>query len=257
MNHVALRPERNEKPPRSAIYRLVIGAGLLGVSLWGIGVCHKAVQTSLGPPQSPADPGFVSLGALAAWFLFFGPVAAAGFLTLRNTLRKMGALDELAYWVERRAGGSSGLLAHNNQFETRSLGNEINDPHGLESLSAEKIEQLKQSATRAAFLLGVFAGISLLGFGVFGLVFISFISQPYSGSAAYVPLGTGRFTVSLAVFSGICLLLGLAVLQRTFRRENSAWMLPLKLFTYTVLRRQKASKGAGAKEDSPGTKMLP
>lgn len=256
MNLIVTNPVRVEKARRGWISRLLIGSGLLAVSVWGIGICHESFQTSLGPAQSPADPGFVSLGAWAAWFVFFGPVAAAGLLTVWFTLRKTGAMEEMAVWLAKRAGPSGGLLASNNQFEARSPRNGIDDPHGLKSLSDEQVEQLKLKATRAAFLLGMFAGISLLGIGVVGLVFLSSLSQPYSGSAPYVPLGTGRLTINLAVLSGMSLLLGLAVLRQTFRKENKAWMLPLRVFTYTLLRRQRASQNAQSTPRPPDTKRL-
>jgi hypothetical protein len=256
MNPVVCKLESIKKVPRGWIYRLLIGSGLLAISAWGIGACRETFQTFLGPTQSPADPGFVNVAAWTAWSLFFGPVAAAGFLTILFTLRKMGALEKIAVLLEKLSGRSDGLQVGNNQFEARGPRNENYDLHGLESLSAEQVEQLKVKATRAAFLLGLVAGVSLLGIGVVGLVCLSSLSQPYSGSAPYVPLGTGRLTINLAVLSGISLLLGLFVLQRTLRKENSAWMLPLRMFTHTVLRREKVSRRARSTPHPPDTKLL-
>lgn len=257
MNPAAHNPKSVERAPRGGIYRLLIGTGLLAISIWGFSVCRATFQTSLGPAQSPADPGFVSLGAWAAWCVFFGPVATAGFLTIWFTLRKMAALEKMSALLEKIAGRSVGLLAGNNQLVASGLEKGNDDPHGLESLSTEKIKQLESRATRAAFLLGVFAGVTLLGIGVFGLVCLSSVSKPYSSALSYVPLGTGRITITLAVLSGMSLLLGLAVLQRTLRRENNAWMLPLRVFTFAVLRREKASPSVRSTAHPPDTKLLP
>lgn len=257
MYPLAPKPVRAKKTPRSWMYGLLIGSGLLALSIWGITVCRETFQTFLGPAQSPTDPGFVSLGAWTAWILFFGPVAATGLLTILFTLRKTGALEAMAVRLEKLTGQFGGLQAGNNQFGARSPRSEDDDPHGLESLSAEKVEQLRLRATRAAFLLGVFAGVSLLAMGVIGLVCLSSFSRPYAGSTPAMGFGTVRFTITFAVLSGMSLLLGLALLQRTFRKENSAWMLPLRVFTYTVLRREKVSQRARSTPPASDTKLLP
>lgn len=255
MYPIVPKPVRAKKTSRSWIYGLLIGSGLLALSIWGIAVCRETFQTFLGPTQSPADSGFVSLGAWTAWILFFGPVAATGLLTILFTLRKAGVLEATAVWLEKLIGQSGGLQA--DKFEARSPRNEDNDPHGLESLSAEKVEQLKLRATRVAFFLGVFAGLSLLVIGVIGLVCLSSISRPYAGSTPAMGFGTVRFTITFAVLSGMSLLLGLVILQRTFRKENSAWMLPLRVFTYTVLRRERVSQRARSTPPASDTKLFP
>lgn len=185
------------------------------------------------------------------WILFFGPVAAAGVVMVWSTLRKMGTLDQFASWLSERVGRSDRSLVNNKQQGALVSGGEADDPRGLENLSAEAVEKLQRTAGRAAIILGGLAGSSLLGIGIFGLISLLFFSQPYSGSSVYFALATSRLTISFAVFSGMSVLLGLAILQRTFRKENSSWLLPLRVFTYTILRHRQAGRRAKSPKDSP------
>jgi hypothetical protein len=158
-----------------------------------------------------------------------------------STLRsRMNALDQGAIWL------SDALLI----IVRRS---EVGDPNGLENLSAKTVERLQHIAVRAAAILSGLAGTFLLGIGIFGLAHFLFFSQPYSGSSVYAALATGRVAIAFALLSGILVLLGAAVLQRTFRKENSSWLLPLRVFTYMILSRRQAGGRAG--QHPPDTKQ--
>jgi hypothetical protein len=155
-----------------------------------------------------------------------------------STLRKRGALDYFASWLGSHAGHPDSYLAKSIQWGAVARGSEPGDPHGLESLSAETVERLQRSATRAATILGVLAGSFLLGIGIFGLGYLLLFSGPSASSSIYVPLATGRVTISFAAFSGMLVFVGIIILQRTFRREDNSWLLPFRLFTYLVVRRR-------------------
>lgn len=235
--NTAIPPHEKKRNASSAlIFRLAFGAALIGVSIWGIALCRGIFRGSIGPGALPSDSSFVNLAAWAAWTVFFCPLAIAGAMTVWSTLRKMGVLDY---------GGSV------SRSETRV-------PHGLESLSAETAERLQRAASRAATMIGLVAGTFLLGVGIFGLSYLLFFSQPYSSSSVYANLAAGRLDFYFALLSGILLLSGLAILQRTFRKETGGWLLPLRVFTYLILRRSRAAERAGAAaQHPPDTKRHP
>jgi hypothetical protein len=170
----------------------------------------------------------------------------------------MGALDQFAFWLWERAGRPDALLVNTGQYGGMAPESETSDPHGLENLSAETVERLQRTATRAATILGGLAGASLLGLGIFGLIYLLFFPRTTAGSSIYVALGTGRLTITFALFSGMLVLLGLTVLQHTFRRENNGWLLPLRVFTYMIARRRQAGERAiRAGQHLPDTKQHP
>jgi hypothetical protein len=224
------------------IFRLSLGAVLIGVSTWGIALCRQIFRVFVGPGILPQDSSFANLGAWAAWALFFGPLAVAGVAMVWSTLRKMGALDHFASWLGDRAGQPDPYLAKSSQWGGVARGSESGDPHGVESLSAETVERLQRSAARAATILGALAGAFLLGIGILGMVSLLFFSGSTASNSIYVPLPTGRLTITFALFSGMMVLLGLAILQQTFRRENNSWLLPLRVFTYMIVRRRQAGE---------------
>lgn len=174
-----------------------------------------------------------------------------------STLRKMGALDQFASWLWDRAGRPDTFLAKSSQSVGIIPRSKQDDPHGLESLSAETVERLQRSAARAATILGALTGASLLGIGIFGLVYLLLFSGPYASSSVYVPLATGRLTISFALFSGMLVLLGFTILQRTFRRDNNGWLLPLRVFTHIIVRRWTGEQSGLTEQHQPDTKQHP
>jgi hypothetical protein len=245
MNPAVPKRETNRNASRREIVRLTFGGTLIGLSIWGMVLCSEVFRVSLGPGSSPMDSDFANLGARVSWILFFGPVAAAGIVTVWSTLRKMGALEQFASWLSAFAGGSGGLSEGHAPHAGVVSAGRTDLPHGLENLNAETVKRLQRTALRTAVVLGGLAGASSLGLGIFGLVYLLCIAKPYAGSSVYESWATGRLTIAFAVFSGISVLVGVTILLRTFRKENNAWLLPLQLFTYTVLRQGQTGRGAG------------
>jgi hypothetical protein len=240
-------PPRESKGNASSawIFRLALGALLIGVSVWGIALCRQIFRGSIGPGSVPGDSNFVNLGAWASWALFFGPPAVAGVAIVWSTLRKMGALEHFVFWLSERAGRHDAFLSKANQSS------------GLENLSTETVARLQRAATRAATILGALIGASLLGIGIVGWVSLFFFSRPHAGSSVYLPLATGRITITFALFSGLLVFLGFTILRRTFRRDNNGWLLPLRLFTSIIVRR-RAGERTGHTEQHPSvTKQHP
>jgi hypothetical protein len=249
--------KKKESPWRAGILRLAIGAMLIVVSIWGISLCRGIFRVYVGPGSLPGDSLFASLGAWATWGLFFAPLGIGGAALVWSTLRKMGPLNHFASWLGDRAGHPDSYLTKSSQWGGVARGSESGDPHGLESLSAETVERLQRSATRAATILGALAGSSLLGFGIFGLGYLLLFSGPSAGSSIYVPLATGRVTIFFAVFSGMLVFVGITILQQTFRRENSSWLLPLRLFTYLIVKRRAAERASRTGPHLTNTKQHP
>jgi hypothetical protein len=235
--NTAIAPRKKKGNASSAlIFRLALGAGLIVLSVWGIVLCHGIFRGSIGPGALPSDSSFVNLAAWAAWAVFFCPLAIAGVTTIWSTLRKMGTLDY------------GGVVS----------GSETRDQHGVESLSTGTVERLQRAASRAATILSLVAGTFLLGVGIFGLSYLLFFSQPYSSNSVYANLAAGRLEFYFALLSGVLVLAGLAILQRTFHNETGGWLLPLRVFTYLVLRRSRAAQPAGpAPQHPPDTKQHP
>lgn len=258
MNPAVPQHKKKGNSSSAGIFRLVLGLGLMGMSVWGIALSHEIVRVYVGPGALPGDSSFVNLGAWAAWSLFFGPLAIAGVVMARSALRKLGGLDQFAFWLWDRAGQPEAFLAKTKQVGGIAPGSERSDPHGLESMSTETVECLRRSATRAATILGALAGASLLSIGIFGLAYLLFSPLPYAGSSNYVILATGRFEIRLALFFGMLVILGFAILQQTFRKDNSSWLLPLRVFTHIILKRRRAGEGDRLTgQHRPDTKQHP
>jgi hypothetical protein len=252
MNRVSPPHESKRNTSSAWILRLTLGSVLIGVSVWGIALCHEIFRGSIGSGSVPGDTGFVNVAAWAAWALFFGPLAGVGVAMVWSMLRKMDALDQVAFWLAGRAGRPDALVGSAGQYTGIAEGSNTSDPHGLEDLSAETVERLQRTATRAATILGGLAGVFMFGIGIFGLIFLLFFPQTNIGSSIYVPLATSRFTITFALFFGMLVLLGLVFLEHTFRRENGSWLLPLKVFTYIVRRRARLGE-----HHLPSTKQHP
>jgi hypothetical protein len=239
MNPARPTSPRNRNSSRAWIFRLTLGVALVSLGIWGIPLCKGLFRASLGPGSLPTDASFANLAATIAWLLFFGPVAAAGVAIAWSTLRKMDAFDPVAFWLHRHTGISDGLAANHSHPSAIILMDQRDDRQGLESLSAESVKRLHRIGTRTAVILGGLVGAFLLAVGIFGLVSLLFFSRPSSGASVYPALLTARIAIYFAVASGISVLLGLAILQRTFRRENTGWLIPLQVFTRAILRNRQ------------------
>lgn len=210
-------------------WRMILGVGLMGFSLLGITICQGIFKTFINPNPSPAETSLGKLAAAVAWLLFFGPVMLGGFAALWFALGRLGALDWLAAWREERFARDYALSAGGKPNDARMFAGQEKSYDRLETLSAGEAERLTRRGHRIAVLLGLSAGALLILVGVFGLALISSSPLRLSG------------TISLAMASGLCILVGLALLQRTVRKEDNAWLLPLKLFTHLVLRKGRLS----------------
>lgn len=205
---------------------MILGLGLIGFSLRGITICQGFFETLFSPNPSPVERSSAKLAASVAWFLFFGPMMLAGFAALWFALRRLGAPDWLVAWREERVARDYGL-GPGGMLNDSIFAGESSDR--LETLSTAAVARLTERGHRIAVLLGLSAGIFLVLIGAFGLTLVSSSPPRLSG------------TISFSIASGICILVGLSLLQRTVRKENDAWLLPLKLFTHLVLRKGRLS----------------
>lgn len=229
MSLVATTKSRESSASTGWSWRMILGVGLIGFSLRGITICQGIFKTFIDPNPSPAETSLGKLAAAVAWFLFFGPIMLAGFAAIWFALRRLGTLDWLAAWREERVARDYAQGPGSRPNNASVYGSEESSYDRLETLSAEEVERLTQRGRRIAVLLGLSAGAFLVLVGLFGLTLLSSSPLRFSG------------TISFAEASGICILVGLALLQRTFRKENNAWLLPLKLFTHLVLRKGRLS----------------
>jgi hypothetical protein len=243
--------QRSKSVRRAWVLRLAFGGALIGLSIWGMPLCRGLFRNSLGPGSLPTDASFTILAASIAWLLFFGPLAAAGVVIAWSTLRKMGAFDSATSWLYMRTGSSNGLSANYPHPGDMISINQLNPPSGLENLSAESITRLHRIGTRTAVTLGGLAGTFLLGIGVFGLVSLLFFLHPTSNASVYSGLLTARMVIYFGVASGISVLLGLTILQRTFGRENTGWLLPLRVFTRLILQHRQPDPRAKSANRPP------
>lgn len=201
---------------------MMLGLAMIGLSLWGVALCQQLFRTYMvDPTATPLDASFARLGGWVAWLVFFGPIGAAGLILFSSALGKLGALDRLRAFREEE------WIAQETAFGAKpqdplTLHSEETLHHGLESLSDEKVARLTKRAHQTALLLGLFAGTFFVLLGVFGLMLAK--------------VSALRLTIDFAILSGISILSGLAILRRTLRKEDTAWLLLLKLFTMRVLR---------------------
>jgi|SRR5690242_12274963 len=214
-------PMDTRSTSRGWVWRMIFGLALIGLSLWGIALCQQLFQTYMvGPSPTSLDTSFAKLAGWVAWFVFFGPIGAAGLIVLSSTLRKSGALERLGALCEKWI--PQEITSGGKPPNSRSFRGEEGPHDGLESLGDEKVAQLTKRAHQIAILLGLFAGAFFVLLGIFGLMLAK--------------VSTLRLTIDFAILSGISILAGLVILQRTLRKEDNAWLLPLKLFTLRVLR---------------------
>jgi len=154
----------------SWIWRMMLGVGLIGLSLWGVGLCQQVFRTFMGVRPSPVDINFAKLAADFAWFVFFGPIAVAGLALLWSILRKISAPDSIETLGER--------IFHS----------EGNFHEGSEGLSDEEAADLIKRAHRIAIVLGLASGTFLIVIGTLGLILISSPSMPFSITVWFVIL---------------------------------------------------------------------
>jgi hypothetical protein len=93
--------------------------------------------------------------------------------------------------------------------------------------------------------------------GIFGLGYLLISSRAVASNSIYEHFAMGRAMTAVAMFSGIMVLLGITILQQTFRRDNSGWLLPLRMFTYIVLRRRASERAGLTGQRQSATKQLP
>lgn len=199
---------------------MMFGLALIGLSLWGIALCQQLFRTYIvGPDPTSLDTSFAKLAGWVGWLVFFGPIGAAGFIVFFSALDKVGALDRLRAFREERIAQEITIGVKPQDWRTFRSEESLHD--GLESLSDEKVARLTKRAHQTAKLLGLFSGAFFVLLGVFGLMLAK--------------VSTLRLTIDFAILSGISILAGLAILRGTFRKEDNAWLLPLKLFTLRVL----------------------
>lgn len=210
-------------------WRMILGVGLIALSLCGITICQRIFETFINPNPSPTETSLGKLAAAVAWFLFFGPIMLGGVTALWFALRRVGALNWLAAWREEKVARDYALRPGGKPNDSSIFAGQENSYDRLETLSAGEVERLTKRGRRIAVLLGLSAGAFFVLIGVFGLTLVSSSPLRLSG------------TISFSIASGICILAGLALLQRTFNKENNSWLLPLKLFTHLVFRKRRLS----------------
>lgn len=192
----------------NALCRTIFGVSLTGLSFWGIHLCQELFRTFIGSTPSPVEANCAKLAGWATWFVFFGPIAVAGLAILWSVLLKLNSSIGLS------------VLGQRSTSQLCSLHSEKSLQDGLERLRDEEVRYLTKRANQIAFMLGVCAGVFFLLVGVFGLILASWPSL--------------TVTTYSAMLSGISFLTGAFILQRTFRKEDDSWLLPLKMFMLRV-----------------------
>lgn len=219
-----MQPNREDtrSGPRGWAWRMIGGLALVGLSYSGIALCQQLFRKFIASPAPTAvDTSSAAIAGWVAWLLFFGPIGLAGVILCLSALGKFGARERLgALWEEwmdreRPFGGES--------QNSRGFRNEEALHDGLERLGDEEVAQLTKRGHQTAMLLGLFTGALFVLLGVFGLIFAR---QPMAA----------RLSADFAAASCVSILAGLVILWRTFRKENNAWLVPLKLFMLRVLR---------------------
>lgn len=204
----------NIKPKGNAsvrwMWRTILGASLIALGFWGVRLCQGWFRAFFGPNPSLLEVNSAAIAAWAAWLVFFGPILIAGLVTVWSALRKLN------------------LPTRVSALSQQSIADGEKDLHdGLERLGNEEVRRLTNRVNQIAAALGVAAGIFFLLLGVFGLI------------VAARPSLT--VTTYFSILGGISILAGLVILRSTFRKEDNAWLLPLKLFLLRIWWRHSVS----------------
>jgi len=194
----------------AGIISFLFGGGMLAVAIWGIWA-SRTISRSYGS---------MPMVALLTYLVLFAPFSLIGTLVLwagwnkatsnwpRRALRQL--LDALG-----------GLFSAQPQ-------------HSLEPLDERTRERLDAAGANFAKMLGVLAGTVLIALGIVGLVTEAvevYGSPPHSGRYYF---SATRLTMVFLIGCGLAIVAGAIILRDMFRKADSSWLIPLKIFTSVV-----------------------
>lgn len=203
---------------------LVFGAALIAFSIWGFWFCRAVAHEDFVPVSSR------SIVVVLGWAVVFLPVALLGTGVSVAALRHLRTSGYL--------GGSQARI----QIMPPQLPARPNGPaHPLrtEPMDDATIRHLNHIADRTARIFSISAGVLLLAGGLAGFVMgWIYTYHPPGGRADWQNQIVGfRLMVRFLVGCGLAVLAGLIILRATFRKPDTEWLLPLKVFTGIVGRR--------------------
>jgi hypothetical protein len=217
---------------------LAIGAGLVGISVWGVWVCRSLTRLAVVAPDSAAN----RLVQVLSWFVLFAPFALFGVYFLGSSLSQIRIFtpagrtqdSEVVILTPPKAGVAQ---------PQAPAGAHATQAGSLEPLDDATARRLGQLAGRAARAVNIGAGLFFLIAGLVGFLVLWIYSHEgqvrnYS-SLTWLLLGCG-----------LSVLLGSTVLRGAFKKTDAAGSISLQVFTAIVSRR--VATGEMARRDRVG-----
>lgn len=217
---------------------LLIAAGLVGVSIWGFRVCRSLALLGVLPPGS----GVNHLVEVLSWLILFAPLGLLGLYFLRSALTGIYVSRQ---GVRTAPGAEVVILPP--QIARVSTPAPASAPAGepLDEATARRLDQLGE---RAARIVNVGAGLLFLISGLCGFFWAGTYSyHAFRGQVHPFVWGRGLLLCGFLVF------LGFAILRDTFKKADTAWLIPLKIFTGVASRRVELEEMARRNKDKAGT----
>lgn len=202
---------------------MAIGGGLVGVSIWGFRFCRSLVRSVAVPSETSANQA----AQVLSWLVLFAPFALLGVVFLGSCLRQV--------WASASAGRTPDRTGP--VILPPQTGNlaQASGPAGAwqGELDDATVRRLDELGERAAKILNVGAGLFLLISGLCGFL-VAWIST-------YHPIRGQIFNFGLSIrfllLCGFFVFTGSAMLRYAFKKADTAWLIPLKIFTVAVSRR--------------------
>jgi hypothetical protein len=227
---------------RYLIVRFALGTALILVAIWGFFYCHRLVAAALPADDYTIDRSFGWMGAWSSWFVIFFPMFLAGAWLVYSIAHNMDSEE----FFRRLRGNGRAASARNGVHEVEVLG-PLESParspaRRIESVSDADAARLQKGVDRTLSVLGVLAGSFLIFCGIFGVIYFSFFVPAYPGRSDYGAWLLHRMTARIIMASVLGIIFGVAVLVRTFAREDTSWLIPLRIFNKQILFRLRIAK---------------
>jgi len=206
---------------------MVIGAGLVGVSIWGLRFCGSMVRSVAVASASDAN----RLAQTLSWLVFFAPIALVGVYFLGSNLRTI--------WTSAAAGRTPAradaviLPPQTGCSDHQYLEHAGACQRPLDDATVRRLDKLGE---RTATILNVGAGLFLVTAGLCGfLAAWIFTHHPIRGQTYSFGI-----PIRFLLLCGFLVFAGSAILRDAFKKADTAWLIPLKIFTLHVSRRAEA-----------------
>lgn len=223
----------------------VFGVSLVGISIWGFWLSRSLARSYC----DPAYPAFKLVVMVLSWCVLFAPIGWLGISVLRSKLRQVQR-SRISSPFETRTGP---------QILPPAAGHHVSTPSNVQPLDDATVRRLSELGERGARIFNVGAGVVLFLSGLLGFVVMWIDSRNPLSSPPSMRYGffNFRFVTMVLVACGFAVLIGLAILRDSFKKADTSWLIPLRIFGAIVGRHAAVeSRHASVERKNAGTEDL-